>query len=115
MSATDTIGAARRNMEICNACRYCEGFCAVFAALDRILKMIRRSDGKADAAQQIRARFRLDAEQTDAILELRLYRLARLEILVIQKELAAKRKRVRQIERTSLRKLRAAMEEHPAA
>ncbi len=32
-------------------------------------------------------RFSLDAEQTDAILELKLYRLARLEILVIQQEL----------------------------
>jgi DNA gyrase subunit A len=39
----------------------------------------------------------LDAEQTDAILELKLYRLARLEILVIQNELADKRKRARQI------------------
>jgi citrate/tricarballylate utilization protein len=26
---------ARRNMEICNACRYCEGFCAVFPAMAR--------------------------------------------------------------------------------
>ena len=42
-------------------------------------------------------RFALDAEQTDAILELKLYRLARLEILVIQNELAEKRKRARQI------------------
>ena len=36
-------------------------------------------------------RFDLDAEQMDAILELKLYRLARLEILVIQNELADKR------------------------
>ena len=42
-------------------------------------------------------RFDLDAEQADAILELKLYRLARLEILVIQNELADKRKRARQI------------------
>ena len=42
-------------------------------------------------------RFELDAEQADAILELKLYRLARLEILVIQNELADKRKRARQI------------------
>src|SRR5688500_2179959 len=42
-------------------------------------------------------RYALDAEQTDAILELKLYRLARLEILVIQQELAEKRKRARQI------------------
>ena len=64
-----------------------EGFATVFDALDEILKIIRASDGKADAAKKIMARFKLDAEQTDAILELRLYRLARLEILVIQEEL----------------------------
>jgi DNA gyrase subunit A len=63
------------------------------------LKIIRASDGKADAAQKIMARFKLDAEQTDAILELRLYRLARLEILVIQQELKTKRKRAGDIKK----------------
>jgi DNA gyrase/topoisomerase IV subunit A len=76
-----------------------EGFETVFDALDSILQLIRKSEGKADAARQIIARFKLDAEQTDAILELKLYRLARLEILVIQKELKEKRTRVRQIEK----------------
>jgi DNA gyrase subunit A len=42
-------------------------------------------------------RFALDAEQTDAILELKLYRLARLEILVIRNELGDKRTRASQI------------------
>ena len=42
-------------------------------------------------------RFKLDAEQTDAILELKIYRLARLEILVVRKELEEKRARARQI------------------
>jgi DNA gyrase subunit A len=74
-----------------------EGFEKVFDALDEILKIIRKSDGKADAAEKIIKRFGLDADQTDAILELKLYRLARLEILVIQNELADKRKRARQI------------------
>ena len=74
-----------------------EGFAHVFDALDDILKLIRRSDGKADAASKIIKRFGLDAEQTDAVLELKLYRLARLEILVIEKELAEKGKRARQI------------------
>ena len=74
-----------------------EGFEQIFDALDEILTLIRRSDGKADAAGKIITRFGLDADQTDAILELKLYRLARLEILVIQKELADKRKRARQI------------------
>ena len=39
----------------------------------------------------------LDAEQTDAILELKLYRLARLEINMIQEELKNKEKRARAI------------------
>jgi DNA gyrase subunit A len=74
-----------------------EGFDKVFDALDEIIRIIRKSDGKQDAARQIVKRFGLDEEQTDAILELKLYRLARLEILVIRKELEEKSKRVRQI------------------
>ncbi len=74
-----------------------EGFEKVFDALDEIIKIIRKSEGKADSAEKIMKRFGLDAEQTDAILELKLYRLARLEILVIQNELGEKRKRARQI------------------
>jgi DNA gyrase subunit A len=74
-----------------------EGFETVFDALDEIIKIIRKSDGKADAAEKIMARFKLDAEQTDAILELKIYRLARLEILIIRQELEEKRKRARQI------------------
>ena len=74
-----------------------EGFEKVFDALDEIIRIIRKSDGKADSAEKIMTRFSLDAEQTDAILELKLYRLARLEILVIQTELTEKRKRARQI------------------
>src|SRR4029079_2706870 len=74
-----------------------EGFETVFAALDEILKIVRKSDGKPDAAAKVMARFKLDAEQTDAILELKIYRLARLEILVIQQELSDKRKRAREI------------------
>ncbi|PYR93077.1 MAG: DNA topoisomerase [Acidobacteria bacterium] len=74
-----------------------EGFEKVFDAIDDIIKIVRKSEGKADAAQQIIKRFSLDAEQTDAILELKIYRLARLEILIIRKEAEEKRKRARQI------------------
>jgi DNA gyrase subunit A len=74
-----------------------DGFAIVFDALDEILKIVRKSDGKADAAAKLMARFKLDAVQTDAILELKIYRLARLEILVIQKERAERRKRARKI------------------
>ena len=69
-----------------------EGFAKVYDALDEVLKIIRKSEGKADAADKLMKRFELDEEQVEAILELKLYRLARLEILVIQKELEDKRK-----------------------
>lgn len=80
------------------------GFVIVFDALDEIIRIIRRSDGKADAAKKIMKRFPadqggLDEEQTDAILELKLYRLARLEINLIQDELKGKKKRAREIRR----------------
>ena len=35
MSTTDNLIEARRQIEICNACRYCEGFCSVFPAMTR--------------------------------------------------------------------------------
>ena len=75
-----------------------EGFALIFDALDEIIRIIRASDGKADAAQKIMKRFtQLDAEQTEAILELKLYRLAKLEINLVTDELKAKKKRANQI------------------
>src|SRR6185369_17254087 len=35
MPLPDATSEARRMLEICNACRYCEGFCAVFPAMER--------------------------------------------------------------------------------
>ena len=83
-----------------------EGFAIAFDVLDEIIKIIRASEGKADAADKIMAKFGveklgagkgLDAEQTDAILELKLYRLAKLEIKVILDELKEKRARAGEI------------------
>lgn len=34
-AAHETINEARRQIEICNACRYCEGYCSVFPAIHR--------------------------------------------------------------------------------
>lgn len=68
-----------------------EGFEKVYAALDEMIRIIRKSEGKGDAAQKLIARFGLTEDQADAILEMKLYRLARLEILVIEKELNEQR------------------------
>ena len=67
-----------------------EGFVTIFDALDQLIKIIRASDGKEDAAGKIMKQFKLDDVQTDAILELKLYKLARLEINVIRGELGEK-------------------------
>lgn len=75
-----------------------EGFETVFNGLDRALKIIRASSGKKDAAVRLMAEFPLDEIQTDAILELQLYRISRLEIDKIREELAEKRAEAARIE-----------------
>ena len=69
-----------------------EGFEKIFGDLDRALALIRSAEGKADAAEKLIAGFELNAAQAEAILETKLYRIAKLEIAQIRKDLAAKRK-----------------------
>jgi DNA gyrase subunit A len=68
-----------------------EGFVIVFKGLEQALKIIRASQGKADAAARLMKAFPLDAEQTDAVLELALYRISALEIDRILEELKEKK------------------------
>ena len=67
-----------------------EGFVIIYDALDEAIRIIRKSDGKADAAAKLMKRFSLDEEQVEAILETKLYKLARLEIDAIRAELKEK-------------------------
>ncbi len=76
-----------------------EGFKKIFNALDTAIKIIRNSNGREDAAKKLKKRFRLDDIQVNAILDLRLYKLAKLEIKAILDELRDKRKRAREIEK----------------
>ncbi len=77
-----------------------EAYEKLFDALDEAIRIIRTSEGKRDASQKLQARFGLDHEQAEAILELKLYRLAKMELLVIQEELAEKRMMAGSIEAT---------------
>ena len=63
-----------------------EGFIKAIDVLDELIKIIRASKSKKDAGENIRARFGFTETQSDAILELMLYRLTGLEIKVFQKE-----------------------------
>lgn len=74
-----------------------EGFEVIFDGLDKALKLIRNSSGKKDAAEKLMAAFPLDEVQADAILELALYRISKLEIDNIREELAEKRKEASRI------------------
>ena len=75
-----------------------EGFRKLFDDLDEAIRIIRHSDGRKDAAVKLMKRFQLDQEQVDAILDTRLYRLARLEIQSIRDELKKLRARAEDIE-----------------
>jgi DNA gyrase subunit A len=75
-----------------------EGFAIIFNALDRAIKLIRESEGKADAAAKLIKAFKLDEEQAAAILEAQLYRIAQMEIQKILDELRDKRAEAARIE-----------------
>src|SRR4029077_14360076 len=75
-----------------------EGFQIIFNALDRAIRMIRDSGGKADAAEKLMKAFKLDEIQVDAILDAQLYKIAQLEIQRILDELKEKTQEAQKIE-----------------
>jgi DNA gyrase subunit A len=75
-----------------------EGFRIIFNALDKAIKLIRESQGKADAAQKLIAAFGLTDIQTEAILDAQLYKIAQMEIQRILDELRDKTKEAERIE-----------------
>lgn len=81
-----------------------EGFHKIHLDLDKAIRIIRRAEGKADAAKKLMAAFKIDEVQTDAILELRLYQLARLEIDKLESERKEKKKRLAEVDRLLKRK-----------
>jgi DNA gyrase subunit A len=75
-----------------------EGFEKIFDDLDEAIRLIRASEGKRDAAEKLMDRFDLDDVQAEAILETKLYKLAKIEIQSIREELAQKRTEAAKIE-----------------
>ena len=75
-----------------------EGFAIVFDALDKAIRLIRESSGKADAAEKLMRAFKLDEEQTNAILDSQLYKIAQMEIKKILDELKEKQTEAARIE-----------------
>jgi DNA gyrase subunit A len=75
------------------------GFLKLFDGLDRAIKLIRQAASRADAQQSLMKAFDLDTVQADAVLDTRLYQLARLEIDKIRTEQREKEARAKEISR----------------
>jgi DNA gyrase subunit A len=75
-----------------------EAFRVIFDGLDRALKLIRESNGRADAADKLMKAFKLDQIQADAVVDAQLYKIAQLEIRKILDELQEKKGEAARIE-----------------
>lgn len=73
------------------------GFAAIFSDLDKALKLIRSSKSRKEAHEKISKHFKLDDEQTSAILEFPLYRLVSMEMEKIISEQQEKLKEKKKI------------------
>jgi DNA gyrase subunit A len=75
-----------------------DALATIYDDLDRAIRLIRKAASRQEAAEALMKAFTLDQVQADAILEIRLYQLAQLEISKILEEREAKRKRLREVE-----------------
>ncbi|MBI3250077.1 MAG: DNA topoisomerase IV subunit A [Deltaproteobacteria bacterium] len=73
------------------------GLALIAGSLDQVISIIRSAASRKDAREQLMAAFRLDEEQAEAILETRLYQLARLEVDKIHNEQAEREQRAREL------------------
>jgi DNA gyrase subunit A len=76
-----------------------EGFLKLFGGLDKAIKLIRESGSREEARAALMKAFKLDEEQADAVLETRLYQLARLEIEKVRAEQREKQRRAAEVEK----------------
>ncbi|WDL98758.1 DNA gyrase/topoisomerase IV subunit A [Alicyclobacillus sp. ALC3] len=63
-----------------------EGYIKALQSLDEVIRIIRESQDRKDAVEQLTSRIELTEIQANAILDLRLYRLTNLEVASFQKE-----------------------------
>jgi len=75
-----------------------EGFAQIFNNLDKALRLIRQSKSKQEASDKLKKAFKLDDEQTNAVLEIPLFKLVAMEITKILDEMKEKTKEKKKIE-----------------
>lgn len=63
-----------------------EGLIRVISILDEVIALIRASENKADAKENLKVSYEFSEEQAEAIVTLQLYRLTNTDIVTLQKE-----------------------------
>lgn len=74
-----------------------EGLEKIFDDLDEALRIVRKSDGRSDAAKKLMDRFGLTEIQAHAVVDMRIYQLSRTSIEDVRKESADKRSQIAKI------------------
>lgn len=80
-------------------CHILEGLIIGVHNVDEVVKIIKTSESTADARRRLMERFALSEKQAQAILDLRLARLAKLEVTKLEQELEALKKRIAELKR----------------
>lgn len=74
-----------------------EGLIIAVNNIDEVIKIIKGAENTADARAKLRARFNLSDVQATAILDLRLARLTKLEVVKLEHELAELKKKIEEL------------------
>ena len=80
-------------------CHILEGLIIGVHNVDEVVKIIKTSESTAEARKRLMDRFELSEKQAQAILDLRLARLAKLEVGKLENELATLKKRIEELKR----------------
>ncbi len=78
-------------------CHVLEGLIVAVQNIDEVIAIIKKSESTSDAREKLMARFSLSEIQAQAILDLRLARLTKLEIYKLEKELAELKKLIKKL------------------
>ena len=78
-------------------CHVLEGLIIAVQNIDEVIAIIKKSDSTADARQKLMARFEISEVQAQAILDLRLARLTKLEIYKLEQELKELKKLIKKL------------------
>ena len=82
-------------------CHILEGLIVAVQNIDEVISIIKKSESTSDARNKLMARFEISDAQAQAILDLRLARLTKLEIYKLEQELKELKQRIKELKAIS--------------